>query len=66
MLVLSRKIGQKIRIAGGIVITVVDVRSDDTVRLGIEAPREIWVHREEVLEQIEAAGEAAKGMGVVE
>jgi len=47
MLVLSRKKNESIVIADSIVVTVVDVRGDK-VRLGIEAPREIPVHRSEV------------------
>jgi len=51
MLILARKVGQRIVIAGDIEITVVEVRGDQ-VRLGITAPREIAVHRKELLEQI--------------
>ena len=47
MLVLSRKKSERIVIDGNIVITVVDVRGDK-VRLGIEAPREVPIHRSEV------------------
>jgi carbon storage regulator len=47
MLVLSRKVDESIVIADNIVITVVEVRGDK-VRLGIEAPKEIPVHRQEV------------------
>jgi carbon storage regulator len=47
MLVLSRHIDESIIIEGGIKITVVDIRGDK-VRLGIEAPRELAVDREEV------------------
>lgn len=47
MLVLSRKKNESIVIAGDIVITVVEVRGDK-VRLGIVAPRDVPVHREEV------------------
>lgn len=47
MLVLSRKIKEKLRIADTITITVIEIRGDK-VRLGIEAPREIRVDREEV------------------
>ena len=47
MLVLTRKTNERIRIGDSIVITVVEVRGDK-VRLGIDAPREIPVHREEV------------------
>ena len=49
MLVLSRKLGEKIVIGDNIVITVVEVRGDK-VRLGIEAPSEVPVHRQEVLD----------------
>lgn len=47
MLVLSRKIDEAIIIDGEIVVTIVDIRGDK-VRLGIEAPKEVSVHREEV------------------
>jgi carbon storage regulator len=58
MLVLSRKRDERIVIGDNIVITVVDVRGDK-VRLGIEAPSEVPVHRQEVLEALRrsAAGE---------
>jgi carbon storage regulator len=51
MLVLSRQRDEAIMIGDGIEITVVDIRGDK-VRLGIEAPREIKVHRKEVYEAI--------------
>lgn len=47
MLVLSRKKNERIVIGDNIVITVVEVRGD-RVRLGIEAPQEIPIHRSEV------------------
>lgn len=47
MLVLSRKLGEKIVIDGHIVVTVVKLEQGH-VRLGIEAPREIPVFREEI------------------
>jgi len=52
MLVLSRQRDQSIIIGDNIVVTVVDVRGDK-VRLGIEAPTEIPVHRREVYEAIQ-------------
>lgn len=60
MLVLSRKKNERIVIDGSIVITIVDVRGDK-VRLGIEAPRDVAIHRQEVYEAINArlAGEEA-------
>ena len=51
MLVLSRHRDERIMIGDKIVITVVEVRGD-RVRLGIEAPREITVHREEIYNAI--------------
>jgi carbon storage regulator len=52
MLVLSRQRDESIIIGDTIVITVVDIRGDK-VRLGINAPTEIPVHRQEVYEAIQ-------------
>ena len=52
MLVLSRTCDESIIIGDNIVVTVVDVRGDK-VRLGIQAPTEIPVHRREVYEAIQ-------------
>lgn len=54
-LVLSRKRGETIVIRGDIVITVVKIQGRN-VRLGIEAPREVPVHRKEVHTKIKAGG----------
>ncbi len=51
MLVLSRKKNESIVINNDIVITVVEVRGDK-VRLGIQAPKDVPVHRQEVYEAI--------------
>ena len=62
MLVLSRKRDERIVIGGNIVITVIEVRGDK-VRLGIQAPGDIPVHRQEVydaLKRIEAEQQAAE------
>ena len=53
MLVLTRKVGQRIHIGDSITITVVRLQ-DDKVRLGIEAPPDVPVHREEVYLRIRA------------
>ena len=52
MLVLSRQRDESIIIGDNVVITVVDVRGDK-VKLGIDAPKEISVHRREVYEAIQ-------------
>ena len=51
MLVLSRKRDEKIVIGDNITVMVIEIRGDK-VRLGIEAPREVSVHRQEVYEAI--------------
>lgn len=55
MLVLSRHKNESIVVSGGITIVVVDIRGDK-VRLGIEAPEHVSVHRREVWDAIERAG----------
>jgi carbon storage regulator len=47
MLVLGRKVGERVKIGEGIVLTVVAVRGSQ-VRLGIEAPEEVTIRREEL------------------
>ena len=59
MLVLSRKRSESIVINENIVITVVEVRGDK-VRLGIEAPREVPIHRSEVHDAIRNEQAAAE------
>jgi carbon storage regulator len=54
MLVLSRRRDQKIHIGDDITITVVELRGDK-VRIGIEAPQNIPVHRKEVYDAIKRA-----------
>lgn len=60
MLVLSRQRDESIIIGDNIVITVVDIRGDK-VRLGIQAPTEIPVHRQEVYEAIQRENLRAGG-----
>ncbi len=64
MLVLSRQRDESIIIGDDIVITVVDIRGDK-VRLGINAPTQIPVHRQEVYEAIQRENQRGKGPGSV-
>ncbi len=64
MLVLSRHRDESIMIGDNIVITVVDVRGDK-VRLGIDAPTDIPVHRQEVYEAIQREKNSKKDASAV-
>jgi carbon storage regulator len=59
MLVLSRKKNESIVINNNITIVVVDIRGDK-VRLGVEAPKEIPVHRREVYDAIQKNEQSVK------
>jgi carbon storage regulator len=65
MLVLSRQRDESIIIGDNIVVTIVDVRGDK-VRLGIDAPREVSVHRREVYEAIQRENQQAAKVRVDE
>ena len=58
MLILTRKIGETIRIGDEISISVIEIRGNQ-VRLGINAPRNVVVHRQEVYELIQEQNEQA-------
>lgn len=53
MLTFSRKVGETIRISDDITVTVVDIRGRQ-VRIKVEAPRDVPVHRGEVYDEIQA------------
>lgn len=61
MLVLTRKRDESIIIGDNIKITVVDVRGDQ-VKIGIEAPRSISVHREEIYNEIQRENQRAAAL----
>ena len=52
MLVLTRRPGETIRIGTDVTVSVLEVRGDQ-IRIGIDAPRSVKVHREEVFQEIE-------------
>ncbi len=58
MLVLSRKKNESIIINDNITVTVIEIRGDK-VRLGIEAPKDVTVHRREVYEAIQRENQQA-------
>jgi len=72
MLCLSRHPGERITIGDDISVTVLAIKDNGSVRLGIEAPPEIPVHRQEVSNAIKAAqgyvdrGEIAKDRDVMD
>ena len=53
MLILTRRVGERLKIGHDVTVTVLSVKGNQ-VRLGIAAPRETAVHREEVYERIQA------------
>lgn len=58
MLVLSRRVGESVAIGDDVIVTVLDVRGD-VVRVGIDAPRSVPVHRAELLEQLQSSNQQA-------
>lgn len=58
MLVLTRKLGESIRIGDNIVVKIVDLDGRH-VKLGIEAPKNVSVNREEIYERIQKENKAA-------
>lgn len=58
MLVLTRRAGESVMIGDNVTITVLEARGD-VIRLGIQAPRDVQVHREEVFRELQAANREA-------
>ena len=58
MLVITRKLGENIRIGDAVKITILEVRSGHA-KLGIEAPPDVKVHREEIYARIQAENRRA-------
>lgn len=58
MLVVSRRAGESVIIGDDITVSVLEVRGD-VVRIGIDAPRSIAVHREELLAQLAQSNQEA-------
>jgi carbon storage regulator len=66
VLILTRRIGENVIIGDDIVISILDIRGD-SVRIGIQAPKSLSVHREEVwleLRQANASAAASSNLAV--
>jgi len=61
MLLLTRKLGENIRIGDDVKITIVEVKGNH-VKLGIDAPPSVKVHREEISERIQEANRRAQAV----
>ena len=53
MLILTRRVGEKLVIGENVIVTVLGVKGNQ-IRIGIDAPSEIQVHREEIFKRIQA------------
>ena len=69
MLILTRRVGETLMIGDSVTVTVLGVKGNQ-VRIGINAPKEVAVHREEIYQRIqrgdEPVGEHAKSGGLPE
>jgi carbon storage regulator len=59
MLVLTRKIGESFVVGDDVKVTIIDIVGGNKVRVGIDAPQEVPVYREEIWELIKAENEKA-------
>ncbi|WP_101525373.1 carbon storage regulator CsrA [Nocardioides houyundeii] len=58
MLVLSRRTGESVVVGDNVTVTILEVRGD-VVRVGIDAPRSVSVHRAELLAELASTNQAA-------
>ena len=62
MLILTRRVGESVVIGEDVIVTVLGVKGNQ-VRIGINAPKTVAVHREEIFERIKSGRGAGEGAG---
>ena len=65
MLILTRRVGETVMIGSDVTVTVLGVKGNQ-VRVGVNAPRDVAVHREEIFERIKREQQAGLQVGHVE
>jgi carbon storage regulator len=65
MLILTRRVGETVMIGSDVTVTVLGVKGNQ-VRVGVNAPRDVAVHREEIFERIKREQQAGLPAGHVE
>lgn len=62
MLILTRRVGETVMIGSDVTVTVLGVKGNQ-VRVGVNAPRDVAVHREEIFERIRREEQASQAHG---
>ena len=65
MLILTRRVGETLMVGDEVTVTVLGVKGNQ-VRIGVNAPKEVAVHREEIYQRIQKEKEGGPSSGVAE